>query len=301
MAFARLIVNGKSADEPALRAAVDTLRAEHHSIEVRVTWEKGDASRFAREAAADGAERVIAAGGDGTLQEVVDALVGTVEPAKRPSLGVIALGTANDFATAASIPVEMENALRLALESTAQAVDALRVGDRYGINVATGGFGTEITTGTSDDLKKSIGSIAYLLTGIARMRDFRPVAATIRGPDFEWRGSFLMMAAGNARFAGGGHPVCPEALVDDGLLDLTILPDEGEGVAAALREWIAGGVDAVLEHCVTARLPWCTIDAPDGLHLNLDGEPLEGVQFRIESVPDALRVHLPAACGLRSR
>lgn len=297
----RLVLNGKSAGAPGLRAAVEALRAEGHALEVRATWEKGCAARLTREAAREGAARVIAAGGDGTLQEVVDALL-RLDPASRPTLGIVPLGTANDFAAAVGLPDAAEPALRVALSEAAVPVDALCVeadGRRWhGINVVTGGFGTEITTDTRDELKKSLGSLAYLLTGIAKMRDFRAVEARIAAPGFAWSGSFLMMAAGNARYAGGRHPVCPDARVDDGLLDLTILPDSGEtpagSVVASMLEWLGGGADAVLDRCVTARVARCTIEAERGLHLNLDGEPLSGSRFTLAAMPDALRVHLPA-------
>ncbi|HBI06814.1 MAG TPA: lipid kinase YegS, partial [Erwinia persicina] len=142
------ILNGKSAGNEALREAVAALREEGFPLEIRVTWEYGDGERYVREAVELQAQTVIAAGGDGTINEVATALA-RLSPERRPVLGIVPLGTANDFATSAGIPLEMDNALRLAIQGKASAIDLARVNnDRYFINMATGGFGTRITTET---------------------------------------------------------------------------------------------------------------------------------------------------------
>src|SRR4051812_32914717 len=100
----RVIAHGKAAHDEALRAAVLALRDRGHAVDVRVTWEAGDAVRFARETVRDGVEAVAAAGGDGTLHEVLQGLLADGAPGTT-ALGVIPLGTANDFARACGIPV----------------------------------------------------------------------------------------------------------------------------------------------------------------------------------------------------
>src|SRR6266436_8762429 len=108
----RLILNGKVAANDALRTAVARQRAVGHIIEVQVTWEKGDARRFVAEAGE--VDLLIAGGGDGTLNEVVHGLM-DLPTVTRPVLGVVPLGTANDFATGCGIPREPERALALCL------------------------------------------------------------------------------------------------------------------------------------------------------------------------------------------
>src|SRR3954463_7070921 len=108
----RLILNGKTAANDALKAAVGRQRKAGHRIEVRVTWEKGDAKRFVAEAGM--VDLVIAAGGDGTLNEVVHGLMGLPE-GSRPILGIVPLGTANDFAFGCDIPRDPEKALALCM------------------------------------------------------------------------------------------------------------------------------------------------------------------------------------------
>lgn len=301
----RLILNGKSAGDDDLRGAVQTLRESGIALEVRVTWEDGDAERYVAEAIRDGVDTVIAAGGDGTLSEVATTLAHRDGPADAlPSLGLVPLGTANDFATAAGIPDEPLPALQLVRDAAPAPVDLLRIDDEDGphwcANLASGGFGTEVTVETDEGLKKMLGGLAYLITGVAKLGRIEPVAARVRGPEFEWQGDFIALGIGNGRQAGGGQALCPDALIDDGLLDLTIVPELSGEVAATVGTLVKDGKHAALDRVATrARLPWVELEADQSLILNLDGEPVQSRRFRIECVPGRIRMHLPTACPLR--
>jgi len=301
----RLILNGKSAGDDAVRSAVADWRGRGVRLDVRVTWESGDAERHVAEAIADGVDTVIAGGGDGTLSEVATTLAHRGEPAAAlPALGLLPLGTANDFASAAGIPVAPDEALALIAERAAEPFDLLRIraGDtvHWCANVASGGFGTQVTVETHDGLKDLLGGLAYLITGLSRLGRIDPVQARLRGPDFAWEGGFVALGIGNGRQAGGGQALCPDARIDDGLLDLTIIPElEGE-IAATLGALLTGGKRGALEHvAVRQRMPWLDIEGDVPLTLNLDGEPVESSHFRIECVRHRLRLHLPAGCPLR--
>src|SRR5258707_5220607 len=116
-----LILNGKVAGNDALRSAVARQRAAGHRIEVRVTWEMGDARRFVSEAGER--DLVVAAGGDGTLNEVLHGLM-DLSKAERPTLGIVPLGTANDFASGCGIPREPPKALAVSMKGEAVPIHA---------------------------------------------------------------------------------------------------------------------------------------------------------------------------------
>ena len=301
----RLILNGKSAGDDDLRAAVQTLRETGIALEVRVTWEDGDAERYVAEAIADGVDTVIAAGGDGTLSEVAATLAHRDANADAlPSLGLVPLGTANDFATAAGIPDGPLAALQLVREVAAAPLDLLRIdaddGTHWCANLASGGFGTEVTVETDEGLKKMLGGLAYLITGIARLGRIDALQARLRGPDFAWEGDLIALGIGNGRQAGGGQALCPDALVDDGQLDLTIVPDLSGDVAATVGTLIKEGKHAALDRVATRiRLPWVELASDEPLTLNLDGEPVASRRFRVDCVAGRVRMHLPLACPLR--
>lgn len=168
----RLVLHGKAAARPEVRQAVETLRADGHRVDVRVTWEAGDASRYAKEAVAEGVDIVVAGGGDGSLNEVVSGIVDGCGPPKC-SVALLPLGTANDFAHACGIPIDDPTAaLRLATETDARPVDLCQINGRVFVNMATGGFGTRITVETDPDLKKWLGGASYLLTGLRKFNQF---------------------------------------------------------------------------------------------------------------------------------
>jgi len=300
----RLILNGKSASDVELRAAVQRLRGRGVALDVRVTWEEGDAERYVAEAIADGVDTVIAAGGDGTLSEVAATLAHRAEPAQAlPSLGLVPLGTANDFATAAGMPATSLEALSLIAERPARPIDLLRVtadhGPHWCANMASGGFGTQITLETDEGLKRMLGGLAYTITGLSRLGRIESLQARLEGPDFQWEGAFIALGLGNGRQAGGGQALCPGALIDDGLLELTVVPELSGEIAPTLGRLITAGKEAALEAvAVRARLPWVRIVAEQPITLNLDGEPETSRRFQIDCVPARLRMHLPAACPL---
>lgn len=292
---ALLILHGKQAMNEDVRAAVHALRERGWQLDVRLTWEGGDAQRLVDEALEAGYPHLVAGGGDGTLREVAHAMARAQSDA---SLVLLPLGTANDFARSAGIPLEPEVALAL-LEAPATSIDLGEVSGEVFLNMATGGFGSQVTANTSEDLKKVLGGAAYLFTGLTRFSELSAASVSLHGPDFHWEGELLALGIGNGRQAGGGLVLCPEALVDDGLLDISILPAPQE-VVGTLRDLLSGGLglDSMF---VRARLPWVEIKGSQGLDINLDGEPLQGDSLRFRVLPAALRVHMPADSPLLSR
>lgn len=289
-----LILNGKSAGDDLLRQAVSLLREEGVAIHVRVTWEKGDAARYIDEAHALGVETVIAGGGDGTINEVATALI-ALPDAHRPALGILPLGTANDFATSAGIPESLDKALQLAIVGKATAVDIARVNDKTCfINMATGGFGTRITSETPEKLKAALGGVSYLIHGLVRLDTLKPDQCEITGEAFHWQGNALVIGIGNGRQAGGGQQLCPDALINDGQLEVRIFT--GDELLPALLTTLTKPEES--PNIVDGQSAWFDITAPHGMTFNLDGEPLSGEHFRIALLPGALRCRLPPDCPL---
>ena len=290
---ALLILHGKQAQNEEVRAAVLALRERGWQLAVRLTWEGGDAARLVQEALAAGYPTLIAGGGDGTLREVAEALA---LAGGQASLALLPLGTANDFCRAAGIPLLPAEALAL-LECEPRPIDLGEVDGQLFLNMATGGFGSRVTANTSEELKKLLGGAAYFLTGLSRFAEVHSAFGRFGGPGFAWEGDFLALGIGNGRQAGGGHVLCPQALVDDGLLDVCIVP-ASQDVVGTLGTLLSGGILGLEAVSVSARLPWLEVEAPEGLDINLDGEPLESRHLRFAARPGALRVHLPDSSPL---
>ena len=297
MASVRILLHGKACIDERLRKAVRNARKQGHCVEVRVMWEAADTERLvscALDAASRGEIDCIAAGGgDGTVSRVFAAVHAQGLPPEC-SLAVIPLGTGNDFARAAAIPIDdIEAALEVALTGEARLIDLGRVDGRLFVNAVSGGFGSRVTVETDPGLKQRLGALAYAITGIARFLELSANRGRFRAEGFEWEGEFLALAIGNGRSAGGGIPLCADALLDDGLLDLTIVhaldkTERHEAFSHLLHEGAAG----LLSSLVSARSPWIEFESDEDLHVNLDGEPTVLKSFRVEVVPGALPVRL---------
>lgn len=296
----RLILNGKSAQLPTVRNAVFARRDKGDDIEVSVTWEQGDAARMAEQAGGDGVTRVIAGGGDGTVNEVVNGLM-RLAPAQRPGLGILPLGSANDLATSLGLPLDADAALDCAIHVPLRRLDVPRLDDWHFLNMATGGFGAEITSSTPKTLKRLLGGGAYPLIGAVKAWNYRLYPGVLRWKGGERRTQAFMLAIGNGRQSGGGQALTPQALLDDGLLDVLLLHDLASmAELRAMRRELATR-PARGRYVDAFRTDWLTFDAQDTLPVTLDGEPLHRRRLEVAISPGALTLAAPPACPLFSR
>jgi lipid kinase YegS len=292
----QLILNGKAAGNDTLRAAVSRQQAIGHTIEVRVTSEKGDARRFASETGE--VDLLIAAGGDGTLNEVVHGLMDLPEAA-RSVLGIMPLGTANDFATGCGIPRDPEQALALCLEGRAVPVDVGKANEHWFLNAASIGFGAEITATTPPELKHLLGPAAYAVMGAILAMNVHHYRGRLTLPNREITGSGPVAIVGNGRQAGGGVQVTPRARIDDGLLDvLAVRNIPAMALLTAARELQELSPDG--EYISYWQTPWAEAHTEEAIPVNLDGEPMQFSSVRYEAVPRAIRLIVPPNCPLLS-
>ncbi len=293
----RVSLNGKGAASPQVRAAINRIRDEGQPLEVRCTWEGGDDARFAQEALNDGVDVLVAGGGDGTINEVVNGLL-EADKAPKMACGVLPLGTANDFARGCGIPLDPFEALKLACEGKPTAIDILSANGVYFANVASGGFGAEVTVGTNPQLKKALGGGAYALTGIVTAAKMEPYSGRVVSADESAEGSFIAMAVGNARQAGGGFQVTPNAYLNDGLMDVMFITDfktkELGLVISELQDFT--NTDNQFVHY--RQVPGFEVDVPAKVPINLDGEPHRWDHITFEILPKSLPVVLPEGCPL---
>jgi lipid kinase YegS len=293
----RLILNGKVAANEALRVAVARQRAAGHRIEVRVTWEQGDARRFASETGP--VDLLVTAGGDGTLNEVVHGLMSFSEDV-RPTLGIVPLGTANDFAIGCGVPNNPAEALALCMRGEGVPIDVGRANDDWFINAATSGFGAEITATTSPELKRLLGPAAYTVMGAILAINLQHYGGRLVLPNREITGTGPVAIVGNGRQTGGGIQVTPRAYIDDGLLDVLIVrqisPTALLSAARELQQLPADG-----EYISYWQTPWLEVHPEEEIPVSLDGEPLRFATIRYEVVPKAISLIVPPKCPLLSQ
>jgi len=267
------IVHGARADRPELRQMVSWVRQRGHAVEVHVTWNAGDAEVIAAEAADRGTDVVIACGGDGTLNEVVNGLDGRDVP-----LGVVPLGTANDFARQTGIPEDANHAMDVILRRKPVRIDTASMNGRRFLNVSTGGVGAEATAETPADAKASLGPLAYAITAVRKLAGNEVRHASFSSAGFDLEVDFMAFAVGSARVTGGGTMMTPDASVTDGLLDLCVIETMARRDFAKISLRVKRGEHVGLPGIHYAQLPWLKVTGTEPLSVNLDGE---GVQVQV--------------------
>jgi diacylglycerol kinase (ATP) len=287
-----MIIHGARAEREEVRHLIDWVRGKGHFVEAHVTLEAGDATSMAAAAARAGADVVIAMGGDGTLNEVVNGLDGFDTP-----LGIIPLGTANDFATQAGIPTDADHAMDVILHGKPTCIDTASLNGRRFLNMSTGGVGAEATAETPSEAKETLGPVAYAITGMRKLAEFEPYRARFHGPDFSYEGEFLMFAVGLTRASGGGTLVTPNASLTDGLLDVCVVEGMGRADFARLVMKIKRGEHLGEAGVHYAQLPSLTVESEVELSVNVDGESSGARRLDYKSRPSDLMVYVTRLPG----
>lgn len=278
-----------SARDEAWREALDRLPR----MEVRRATRPGEAREAARDAVAAGVDLVVAAGGDGTVNEVLNGLAADFGRAR---LGVLPLGTANDFARSIGVPADPEAAVEVLAACGTRRIDVARASgpeERFFLNVSVGGFGGRVADRVDEDRKRAWGPLAYFRTAAEELPELGPhrIAARLDGEEMELDAYHVAVA--NGRRAGGNIPVAPGARLDDGLLDVVLIPVLDVPALLLLLPKVLLGEHLEDEAVIARRAARVEIRSDPPMRFDVDGEPLGEDPVRFEVLPGALRV----VCG----
>jgi len=266
------------------------LRAAGLDSEVVFTEAPGHASELAARVAEEGAQRVLVAGGDGTVCEAAEGLaaVGGCE------LAVLPLGTGNDGARTLGIPTDLDRAARVATGGVVRTVDLIRVGDRMILNAIGIGLTADINERAAG-VKWVRGIAVYLGTAAVSLFKFRAPRVRIVAGDQMIESTMTILAVHNGPTTGGGFALTPDAVPDDGLLDATLVPDVP--VVGRLKRLIGAlrGTLHTMDGSVALRVPALELhhDEPLAVHFDGNAGTLPGPVTRFEIVPKALKVVVP--------
>jgi diacylglycerol kinase (ATP) len=287
-----LIVHGARAVRPDVRHLISWVRDKGHLVEPMPTYEAGQAAAFAADAARRGVDVVAAAGGDGTVNEVVNGLDGYDVP-----LGIIPVGTANDFARQVGIPPDADHAMDVILQRKPLRLDTASLNGRRFLNVSTGGMGAEATAETPSEIKESLGSVAYAISGMRKLAGMQAYHARFVGDAFSYDGEFLMFAVGLTRSTGGGTLVTPLASPIDGLLDLCIVERMSRSEFARTLLKVKRGEHVGEEGVRYVQLRSVSIESAEPIAVNVDGEISNAKRLIYRARPGDLWVHVARLPG----
>jgi diacylglycerol kinase (ATP) len=279
-------------------ARVQRAMARLPNAELRESDAPASLELLVRQAVADGYQRIVAAGGDGTVSAVASALLAAGEGQPGYECGILPIGTGNDLALALGIPLELEKAAEILSSGSASKVDVIecRAVERVGVsplesqawNAIVGGFGGSVSKHLTTAQKRRWRRFSYLRAALSELREMSPhrVRVEIDGTPHDM--DLLMLVIANGSQAGGGIPLAPESRVDDGALDVVGI--RAQNLSALLRtvpRVLAGnhlGEPGVFH----ARGRSVRVESDRGMHYNRDGEAWESGGAEFEVHPDAL-------------
>jgi diacylglycerol kinase (ATP) len=288
---ARVIANPSSGRELAAghaQALAAGLRSSYSGLEVVFTTGNGDAREAAAQAVVDGCRTIFVAGGDGTLNEAVNGVAGA-GALESVRFGIIPLGTGNDFAAGLDIPLEVEPALATLLRGRELRVDLGTVNGRMFLNTSGGGYIAEVSVNVTPQLKTVAGRLAYLIGGAQALLEYEPVRATVRAEPGGLRLGLGLYAFAvcNSRMIGGGRLIAPQAIIDDGLLDVCLIESMTAMEFVALARKVADG-----EHVNDPRVRYLqassvVFECEREIRFNTDGEVLPATRCEYRVLPRA--------------
>jgi diacylglycerol kinase (ATP) len=273
----------------------DEIRDELEGLEV--DWVQTEGPEDAIGAAEEWSEGLlIVAGGDGTINDVVNGL-GRAGFPEGVTLGILPAGTGNDLAATLCIPEDPDLAKDVILQNRGRWLDVARVnsdgiGERFFINVATGGLGAEISDANDEELKRRWGKLSYLRASLEVARNFDVRELTLYIDGEERQVEAVNIAVGNCRYTGGGWPATPKANPEDGLLDVVIIENLGVTDLLDLTPAVLGESDYLdSDGVLFVRAKEIRVDTqPPGLEFTVDGEVIGNEPAQFSVLPRALKV-----------
>ena len=262
------------------------------SVTVLPVTEGADLKATLRAAVADDPDLLVVGGGDGTISCAADVVAGT-----DVVLGVLPLGTANDFARTLEVPPDLAGAVETLVSGKVVDVDLGRIDGRAFLNVASIGLSVGVTERLTPTLKRRLGPLAYPVATLLAYRHHAPFSARLELPDGDGDAveldDLLQVAIGNGRHYGGGNAVSPTASLDDHRLDVYAIVRGRWRDHVSIARLLRSGhlIEHDLVHHVTTRRLRVVTDPP--LPVNLDGEVVTTTPATFEVQRNALHVMVP--------
>ena len=232
--------------------------------------------------------KIIAAGGDGTINIVVNAMM---KNDLHVPLALFPAGTANDFAHYFDIPTDIDGMLSIALEDNYMDADLGKCNDRYFVNVAAIGPVIDVSQKTDATMKNALGIVAYYLRGLSEVKSLKPVEFTITSPQINFTGDIFFMVVMNGNSAGGFRRLGVQSSINDGLLDVIIFKEMNFMELLPLAINVLQGRHDENKNVIYFQTPSLRIESPADMSTDVDGERGEPLPLDIEIVPRRLKIN----------
>lgn len=286
---ALLLINPRSRKGRAAASRARTLLTQAGITLLQPAEEESRSYRELIAAYAHRIDAVIVGGGDGTLNAAAPGVMQTGLP-----LGILPLGTANDFARTLGIPATLEQAVQIITDGQLRAVDLGEVNQHLFLNVSSIGFSAELARNLTAESKKRWGVGGYALAALRLLRQSRPFSATLIHEEQRTPIRTVQVSVGNGRFYGGGMTIEARAAPDDGLLDVYSLEVRHSWQLIALLPFLRRGTQGRWRNVRTFSTTALTIETRRPHYINADGEIIGQTPAHFRLIAGAIQVYAPA-------
>lgn len=270
----------------------DVLKNAGQHYRVYFTGKRGEGTTLAERAAEDGAELVVAVGGDGTLFEVVNGI-----DLIKNIFAFLPLGTGNGFKSACALPSQWLPILQGLATWKPQLIDLGVINNRYFLNVVGIGFDAAVAAMASQKygkVKEYAGNAAYLAAFFDELIGFESFCARLKGDRLEIvQQDALLVAVANGSYYGGGFRIAPQAVINDGELDLIVVRRQNNPETTLLAFQALVGKHLDNSAVISTKITDLLIDADRQVLVQVDGEITGTLPVRIGIRPKALRILVP--------
>ena len=251
--------------------------------------EKSNLEKRIEDIKEDEFEKIIIAGGDGTIHLVVNLLIKNNIDIP---LGIFPIGTANDFARYFEIPKNIEAMVDIVMENNYILCDVGLANDNYFINVASIGFAIDISQKTNTDVKNNIGLFAYYIKAIEELHNIKAVEVNVTSDEMNFKGEVYFMLIMNGKSAGGFTKISPYGSMSDGLLDVFIFKKAPLIDILPLIIQIMNGEHVKSNHVEYFQTKELKVECNENTGTDLDGE--KGVEFPmlIKAIPNKIKINV---------
>lgn len=229
-------------------------------------------------------DRLVIAGGDGSIHQAVNGLL-KIQARKRPVLGILPVGTANDLAYALHLPRSIPEACKVIGKGNVFTMDTGKMNDRYFVNVASAGLLTDVSQKVDTRVKNTLGQLAYFIKGIETLPSFRPFHIEFEKAGKQYTEEVVLFMAVNGLSVGGLRNLVPRASLTDGKLDVLIVPAAGWPETLRLLLSVLTGEKVKAEKIVEFHTSELTVYTDRPINSDLDGESGPESTWRIKIGP----------------
>lgn len=278
-------IAGKGKAKRTIPIIKEIMENSGHSYQIKITEKVGDGQLFAEEAKAEDFRTIVSVGGDGTLHEVVNGMVGGTQ-----RLGIIPAGTGNDFARSLKIPFDIKDAMEVLIQERAMSIDIGRSGDKYFINFCSVGLDALIAEEANKIKRYFSSTYSYIIGVVKALGKFRSLRVELIIDDKKYDEEIMLVAVCNGGYYGGGMNIAPQAVVSDGQFDVCVVRKMPKLKLLFLFPTIFKGKHVKYDEVKIYRGENIQIFSKEEMYVNADGDIVNSRPVKFEMVHNKMEV-----------